>query len=159
MRWECSKNFVKLIAHRSLLNAIMYLYNKQYEVIMNPNLALLILSWQVACLFHETETEKLLPGSASATEAESDELDKIHDELTPDVSWDDFNDTYGDFHSAKDRADACIAVLKNESAEFKSKVLEAMLRIANASKEDDNETNVSPEEMSFIQQVKTALVG
>ena len=126
---------------------------------MNPNLALLILSWQVACLFHETETEKLLPGSASATEAESDELDKIHDELTPDVSWDDFNDTYGDFHSAKDRADACIAVLKNESAEFKSKVLEAMLRIANASKEDDNETNVSPEEMSFIQQVKTALVG
>lgn len=159
MRWECSKNFVKLIAHRSLLNAIMYLYNKHYEVIMNPNLALLILSWQVACLFHETETEKLLPGSASATEAESDELDKIHDELTPDVSWDDFNDTYGDFHSAKDRADACIAVLKNESAEFKSKVLEAMLRIANASKEDDNETNVSPEEMSFIQQVKTALVG
>ncbi len=137
----------------------MYLYDKQYEVIMNPNLALLILSWQVACLFHETETEKLLPGSASATEAESDELDKIHDEMTPDVSWDDFNETYGDFHSAKDRTDACIAVLKGESDEFKSKVLEAMLRVAAASKEDDNETNVSPEEMSFIQQVKTALVG
>lgn len=126
---------------------------------MNPNLALLILSWQVACLFHETETEKLLPGSTSATEAECDELDKIHDELTPDVSWDVFNDTYGDFNSAKDRTEACIAALKNESEEFKSKVLEAMLRVAGASKEDDNETNVSPEEMSFIQQVKTALVG
>ena len=35
---------------------------------MNPNLALLILAWQVACLFHENETDKLLPGSASATD-------------------------------------------------------------------------------------------
>jgi hypothetical protein len=49
---------------------------------MNPNMALLILSWQVACLYHENETDKLLPGSASATQAESDALDKIHDELT-----------------------------------------------------------------------------
>ncbi|SHK69474.1 hypothetical protein [Fibrobacter sp. UWEL] len=126
---------------------------------MKPNLALLILSWQVACLFHETETEKLLPGSASATEAESDELDKIHDELTPDVDWDDFNMVYGGFSNAKARTDACIAALKNESAEFKSKVLEAMLRVAAASKEDDNETNISPEEMSFVQQVKAALIG
>lgn len=126
---------------------------------MKPNLALLILSWQVACLFHEEETEKLLPGSASATEAESDELDKIHDELTPDVDWDDFNMTYGGFSSAKARTDACITALMNESAEFKSKVLEAMLRIAAASNEDNNESNISPEEMSFIQQVKTALVG
>ena len=69
---------------------------------MNPNLALLILSWQVACLFHENETEKLLEGSTSATEAESDTLDAIHDELTPEVSWDDFNDTYAKFKSAKD---------------------------------------------------------
>lgn len=126
---------------------------------MKPNLALLILSWQVACLFHETETEKLLPGSASATEAESDELDKIHDEWTPDVNWDDFNTAYGEFSSAKARTEACIKALKNETAEFKSKVLEAMLRVAGASKEDDNESNVSPEEMAFIQQVKTALVG
>ncbi len=126
---------------------------------MKPNLALLILSWQVACLYHETETEKLLPGSASATEAESDELDKIHDELTPDVDWDDFNMVYGGFSNAKARTDACIAALKNESAEFKSKVLEAMLRVAAASKEDDNETNISPEEMSFVQQVKAALIG
>lgn len=126
---------------------------------MKPNLALLILSWQVACLFHETETEKLLPGSASATEAESDELDKIHDELTPDVDWDDFNMVYGGFTNAKARTEACIAALKNESAEFKSKVLEAMLRVAAASKEDDNETNISPEEMSFVQQVKAALIG
>lgn len=126
---------------------------------MNPNLALLVLSWQVACLFHETETEKLLPGSSSATEAESDELDKIHDEMTPDVSWDDFNSTYGCYINAKERTTACVNALKGESDEFKSKVLEAMLRVAGASKEDENETNVSPEEMSFIQQVKTALVG
>lgn len=126
---------------------------------MKPNLALLILSWQVACLFHEAENEKLLPGSASATEAESDELDKIHDELTPDVDWDDFNMTYVGYSSAKARTEACIAALKNESAEFKSKVLEAMLRVAAASKEDSNESNVSPEEMAFIQQVKTVLVG
>lgn len=126
---------------------------------MNPNLALLVLSWQVACLFHETETEKLLPGSSSATEAESDELDKIHDEMTPDVSWEEFNSTYGCFINAKERTTACVNALKGESAEFKGKVLEAMLRVAGASKEDNNETNVSPEEMAFIQQVKTALVG
>ena len=111
---------------------------------MNPNMALLILSWQVACLYHENETDKLLPGSASATQAESDALDKIHDALTPDVSWDDFNDAYGRFSSAKDRVTACVDVLKNESGEFKSKVLESMLKIADASREDDNKTNVSP---------------
>lgn len=124
---------------------------------MNPDLALLILSWQVACLYHETETEKLLEGSTSATETESDTLDAIHDEVTPDVSWDDFNNTYAKFKSAKDRAAACIEALKNESGEFKSKVLESMLRVANASKEDDNESNVSPEEMDFIQQIREAL--
>ncbi len=124
---------------------------------MNPDLALLILSWQVACLYHETETEKLLEGSTSATETESDTLDAIHDELTPNVSWDDFNNTYAKFKSAKDRAAACIEALKNESGEFKSKVLESMLRVANASKEDDNESNVSPEEMDFIQQIREAL--
>ena len=124
---------------------------------MNSNMALLILSWQVACLYHETETDKLLPGSTSATQTESDTLDAIHDELTPDVSWDDFNNTYAKFSSAKDRAAACVEVLKNESGEFKSKVLESMLRVANASKEDDNESNVSPEEMNFIQQIREAL--
>lgn len=124
---------------------------------MNQNLALLILSWQVACLFHETETETLLPGSASATQAESDTLDQIHDELTPDVSWDDFNKTYASFGSAKDRAGACVKALKDSTPEFKSKVLESMLKIANASKENDNESNVSPEEMDFIQQVRVAL--
>lgn len=124
---------------------------------MNPNLALLILSWQVACLFHENETDKLLEGSTSATEAESDMLDAIHDELTPDVSWDDFNSTYAKFESAKDRATACVEAIKNESGEFKSKVLESMLRVANASKEDENESNVSPEEMDFIQQIREAL--
>lgn len=124
---------------------------------MNPNLALLILSWQVACLFHKNEIEKLLPGSASATEAESNVLDQIHDELTPDVSWDDFNKAYAKFQSAKDRAAACVESIKNESGEFKSKVLESMLRIANASREDENESSVSPEEMDFIQQIREAL--
>ena len=124
---------------------------------MNPNLALLILSLQVACLYHETETEKLLPGSTSATEAESDTLDAIHDEVVPDVSWDEFNDVYASFSSLKDRANACIEALMGETPEFKSKVLESMLRVAAASCEDDNEDNVSPEEMDFIQQVRTAL--
>ena len=90
---------------------------------MNQNLALLILSWQVACLYHENETDKLLPGSTSATEAESDTLDAIHDELTPDVSWDDFNNTYAKFKSAKDRAGACVEALKDATPEFTSKVL------------------------------------
>ena len=124
---------------------------------MNPNMALLILSWQTACLYHENETDKLLPGSSSATQAESDALDKIHDELTPDVSWDDFNASYGSFSSAKDRTAACVNVLKKSTAEFQSKVLESMLRVAAASREDDNENNVSPEEMDFIQQVRSAL--
>lgn len=124
---------------------------------MNPNLALLILSWQVACLYHENEADKLLPGSASATEAESDMLDQIHDELTPDVSWDEFNDVYARYSSAKERAGACVEALKGETAEFKSKVLESMLKVANASRENDNESNVSPEEMNFIQQIREAL--
>jgi hypothetical protein len=124
---------------------------------MNPNLALLVLSWQVACLCHENETEKLLPGSSTATQAESDTLDQIHDELTPDVSWDDFNKLYGSFSSAKDRTASCVKALKDETPEYKSKVLESMLLVANASKEDDNESNVSPEEMNFIQQVREAL--
>jgi hypothetical protein len=29
--------------------------------------------------------------------------------------------------------------------------------VANASREDDNESNVSPEEMNFIQQIREAL--
>lgn len=124
---------------------------------MNPNLALLVLSWQVACLFHENETENLLPGSSSATQAESDTLDQIHDELTPDVSWDDFNNVYGSFSSAKERATACVETLREQSPEFKSKVLESMLKVANASREDENESNVSPEEMAFIQQIREAL--
>ena len=124
---------------------------------MNPNLALLVLSWQVACLFHENETENLLPGSSSATQAESDALDQIHDELTPDVSWDDFNKVYGSFSSAKERATACVETLREQSPEFKSKVLESMLRVANASREDENESNVSPEEMAFIQQIRETL--
>ena len=124
---------------------------------MNPNMALLILSWQVACLYHDNETDTLLPGSASATQAESDALDEIHDELTPDVSWDDFNDTYARFSSAKDRAGACVDALKDQSAEFRSKVLESMLKVANASRENDNETNISPEEMDFIQQIREAI--
>lgn len=124
---------------------------------MNPNLALLVLSWQVACLFHENETEILLPGSSSATQAESDTLDQIHDELTPDVSWDDFNKVYGSFSSAKDRARACVETLREQSPEFKSKVLESMLKVANASREDKNESNVSPEEMAFVQQIRETL--
>ncbi len=124
---------------------------------MNPNLALLVLSWQVACLFHENETEILLPGSSSATQAESDTLDQIHDELTPDVSWDDFNKVYGSFSSAKERATACVETLREQSPEFKSKVLESMLKVANASREDKNESNVSPEEMAFVQQIRETL--
>ena len=112
---------------------------------MNSKLALLILSWQVACLYHDNETETLLPGSESATQAESDMLDKIHDELTPDVSWDEFNNTYASFSSAKDRAAACVEALKNESGEFKSLVLESMLKVAGASAENGNESNVSPD--------------
>ena len=124
---------------------------------MSPDLALLILSWQVACLYHKEEKGELLPGSTSATQAESDMLDKIHDELTPNVSWDEFNGVYARFSSAKDRAAACIEALKGQPAEYKSLVLESMLKVAGASREDDNETNISPDEMDFIQQIRQAL--
>lgn len=124
---------------------------------MKSNLALLVLSWQVACLYHTTEVEKLLPGATSATQAESDELDKIHDEVTPDVDWDDFNDTYASFKSAKDRTEACVLALKDESDDFKKRVVECMVRIADASKEDGNSENISPEEFHFIAEVRSAL--
>ena len=94
---------------------------------------------------------------------DSDELEFVtttvytQDELTPDVSWDDFNKVYGSFSSAKERATACVETLREQSPEFKSKVLESMLKVANASREDENESNVSPEEMAFIQQIREAL--
>lgn len=124
---------------------------------MKSNMALLVLSWQTACLYHEKEVEKLLPGAASATQAESDELDKIHDEVTPEVDWDDFNDIYASFTSAKARTDACVEVVNRESREFKQKVLDCMTRIAAASREEDNLDNVSPDERRYIEEVRAAL--
>ncbi|MCQ2054158.1 MAG: hypothetical protein MJY82_02575 [Fibrobacter sp.] len=124
---------------------------------MKSNMALLVLSWQTACLYHEKEVEKLLPGATSATQAESDELDKIHDEVTPEVDWDDFNDIYGGFNSAKARTDACVEVVNQESREFKQKVLDCMTRIAAASREEDNLDNVSPDERRYIEEVRAAL--
>ncbi|MCQ2103472.1 MAG: hypothetical protein MJY98_09645 [Fibrobacter sp.] len=126
---------------------------------MTPKMALLVLSWQVACIYHDKENDSLLPGSQSATWAESEVLDEIHDELTPEIAWEEFNEVYGSFPAAKDRTEKCIQALAGESDDFKSKVLECMLNVAAASKEDDNPGNVSPEEMNLIQQVKAALIG
>ena len=64
---------------------------------------------------------------------------------------------YAGFSSAKERAGACVETLKGETVEFKSKVLESMLKVAGASREDENEDNISPEEMNFIQQIREAL--
>ncbi len=124
---------------------------------MNSEMALLILSWQTACLSHNHENELLLPGATSATEAESAELDKIHDEVTPNVSWDEFNNLYGNFKSASDRTKACVKALQSESRDFKVQVTNCMTLIANASREDDNKNNMSPEEYEFIKNVRTQL--
>lgn len=127
------------------------------EVFMKSNMALLILSWQTACLYHEKEVEKLLPGASSATLAESEELDKIHDEMAIEVDWDNFNDTYASFNSAKSRTDACVEALKSESRDFKQKVMDSMTRIAAASREEDNLDNISPDERRYIEEVRAAL--
>ncbi len=124
---------------------------------MNSEMALLILSWQTACLSHNHENELLLPGATSATEAESAELDKIHDEVTPNASWDEFNNLYGNFKSASDRTKACVKALQSESRDFKIQVTNCMTRIANASREDENKTNMSPEEYEFIKNVREQL--
>ena len=124
---------------------------------MNSEMALLILSWQTACLSHNHENEQLLPGATSATEAESAELDKIHDEVTSNVSWDEFNNLYGNFKSASERTKACVKALQSESRDFKIQVTNCMTRIANASREDDNKNNMSPEEYEFIKNVRTQL--
>ena len=124
---------------------------------MNSNMALLILCWQTACLSHDHENEKLLPGATSATEAESAELDKIHDELTPNACWDEFNNLYAGFKTASDRTKACVKALQSESRDFKVQVTNCMTRIANASREDDNKENMSPEEYEFIKGVRDQL--
>ena len=124
---------------------------------MNSEMALLILCWQTACLSHSHENGQLLPGATSATEAESAELDIIHDEVTPNASWDEFNKLYASFKSASDRTKACVNALQSVANDFKIQVTNCMTRIANASCEDDNESNVSPEEMDFIQQIRAAL--
>ncbi len=127
------------------------------EVLMNSNMALLILCWQTACLSHEHENEKLLPGATSATEAESAELDKIHDEVTPNASWNEFNTLYASFKSASDRTKACVKALQSASSDFKIQVTNCMTRIANASREDDNKGNMSTEEYEFIKNVREQL--
>ena len=124
---------------------------------MNFNMALLILCWQTACLSHEHENGVLLPGAKSATEAESAELDKIHDEITPDASWDEFNDLYASFKSASERTKACVKALLPEGRDAKVLVVNCMVRIANSSSEDDNKENMSPEEYEFIRTVRAEL--
>ena len=129
----------------------------QTEVLMNSEMALLILCWQTACLSHSHENGLLLPGATSATEAESAELDKIHDEVTPNASWDEFNKLYASFKSASDRTKACVNALQSAANDFKIQVTNCMTRIANASREDDNESNMSPEEYEFIKNVRAQL--
>lgn len=124
---------------------------------MNFDMSLLILCWQTACLSHEHENGVLLPGAKSATEAESAELDKIHDELTPDASWDEFNKLYASFSSASDRTKACVKAILPEDHNAKVLVINSMVRIANASSEDDNKSNMSPEEYEFIRNVRAEL--
>ena len=124
---------------------------------MNFDMALLILCWQTACLSHDYENEPLLPGATSATEAESAELDKIHDEVTPNVSWDEFNNLYASYKSAGDRTKACVKALQSATMEFKIQVTNSMMRIANASREDENKSNMSLEEYEFIKNVRTQL--
>ena len=120
-------------------------------------MALLILCWQTACLSHDYENEPLLPGATSATEAESAELDKIHDEVTPNASWDEFNNLYASYKSASDRTKACVKALQSATNDFKIQVTNCMTRIANASREDENKTNMSPEEYEFIKNVREQL--
>ena len=124
---------------------------------MNSEMALLILCWQTACLSHDHENGKLLPGATSATEAESAELDKIHDEVTPKASWDEFNNLSGSVKSASDRTKACVKAIPSESRDFKIQVTNCMTRIAKASREDDNKENMSPEEYEFIKGVRDQL--
>ena len=124
---------------------------------MNFDMALLILCWQTACLSHNHENEQLLPGATSATEAESAELDKIHDEVTPNASWDEFNSLYAGFKSASDRTKACVKALQSQSRDSTVLVINSMVRIANASHEDYNRTNISPEEYEFIKNVREQL--
>ena len=124
---------------------------------MNSEMALLILCWQTACLSHDHENGKLLPGATSATEAESAELDKIHEEVTPSVSWDEFNNLYASFKSASERTKACVKALQSASVDFKIQVTNCMVRIANSSNEDNNKSNMSPEEYEFIKGVRAQL--
>ena len=124
---------------------------------MNAKNALLVLCWQTACLYHDKENSTLLPGAQSATEEESFILDKIHDTHTPDVSWDEFNDTYASFSKASDRTNACINVMRQESETFKKLVVECMTRIACAAVEDNNNDAISVTERNFIEQVAKAI--
>ena len=124
---------------------------------MNSEMALLILCWQTACLSHSHENGQLLPGATSATEAESAELDKIDDEVTRNASWDEFNKLYASFKSASDRTKACVNALQSAANDFKIQVTNCMTCIANASREDDNESNMSPEEYEFIKNVRAQL--
>ena len=73
-----TNHFFFVFLKRKYLKFVISLFKRmtmQTEVLMNSNMALLILCWQTACLSHEHENGKLLPGASSATEAESAELD------------------------------------------------------------------------------------
>ena len=77
--------------------------------------------------------------------------------MTPNASWDEFNNLYASFQSASDRTKACINALQSQSRDFKVQVTNCMTRIANASREDDNKENMSPEEYEYIKTVRDQL--
>lgn len=124
---------------------------------MTQEMALLLLLWQEACLEHETENDKLLPGATSATEEEFATLEGIVKAEQFPITLSDFNIAYASFKTGADRIKECLKVLSASAYDFRIKTIRYLVKMASASHEDGNKNPISKAESKFIVFVTQAL--
>lgn len=126
-------------------------------MILSQEMALLVLSWQLACLEQEEEVEPLLEGATTATLAEDKVLDRIKEQENMSFSWNDFNTAYSGYSSAASRLQACVDVLFLSAYDYRVKTVCYLIEMAKASHEGKSEEPVSSVEKDFILKIQEAL--
>lgn len=124
---------------------------------MTHEMALLLLLWQEACLEHETENDKLLPGATSATEEEFETLKTIVKTEQFPVTLSDFNIAYASFKTGADRIKECLKTLSAADYAFRVKTIRYLVKMASASREDGNKNPISKAESKFIVFIQESL--
>lgn len=124
---------------------------------MTHEMALLLLLWQEACLEHETENDKLLPGATSATEEEFETLKSVVKAEQFPITLSEFNIAYASFKTGSDRIKESVKALSSADYAFRVKVIRYLVKMASASHEDGNKNPISKAESKFIVFIQEAL--